>query len=178
MALLAAEGSDDISLRAVARAAGVSAMAPYRHFPDKAALLAAVAARGFAALRTALQAADDTAEPGGALVAQAVAYVDFAVGNPALFRLMFGPAREGDRLAPRNVGGTAFSVLAGRVAAESAPDERDALTLGCWALVHGLASLVLDGQLAEHAPSPPADLARRVASAMLAFRPPRPGTAH
>ena len=170
-------GSDEISLRAVARAAGVSAMAPYRHFPDKAALLAAVAARGFAGLRVALQAADDAAEPGGALVAQAVAYVDFALRNPALFRLMFGPPREGDHPALRKAGGTAFSVLAGRVAAESGPDERDALTLGCWALVHGLASLMLDGQLAGEARGPPTDLARRVATAMLALRAPGPNAA-
>ena len=175
MGLLGQTGADALSLRAVARAAGVSAMAPYRHYPDKEALLAAVAERGFAALRAALQAADRAAEqagpPGDALVAQAVAYVGFALANPALFRLMFGPPRAGAHPGLRDAGDAAFGVLADRVASAAAPAQRGALTLGCWALVHGLACLHLDGQLAGEAGESAAELTRGVAEAMLASQP-------
>ncbi len=168
--LLAQDGTDAISLRAVARAAGVSAMAPYRHFPDKEALLASVAARGFERLRAALRTADDVAPADDKLVSLAVAYVSFAVQNPALFRLMFGPPRAGSHPELGDAGQSAFSVLAERVAAEADPASRHALTLGCWALVHGLASLFLDGQLHEPASAP--DLARDIARAMMHTRSP------
>ncbi len=166
--LLAQDGTDAISLRAVARAAGVSAMAPYRHYPDKEALLAAVAMRGFDALRAALLKAD--AAPAGGLTAQAVAYVLFAVGHPALFRLMFGTPRAGCHSGLHEAGNAAFGVLARRVAAESPPHAQEMLTLGCWSLVHGLALLFLDGRLAEHAPAGPGEVTRRVAEAMLALQ--------
>ena len=165
--LLGQDGTESISLRAVARSAGVSAMAPYRHFPDKEALLAAVAARGFEALRGELQTADRAAASGSALVAQAVAYVGFAVANPALFRLMFGPPRAGAYPKLRGAGEAAFDVLASRVASEAKPDAREPLTLGCWALVHGMALLFLDGQLAGRTPASPGDVTRGVAEAML-----------
>ncbi|SDA27239.1 TetR/AcrR family transcriptional regulator [Sphingomonas sp. NFR15] len=127
------------SLREVARAAGVSAMAPYRHFADRAALLAAVADEGFAALRARLLAADDVADSRAALVAQGRAYVDFALSHPALFRLMF--SREKVRGVPE--GETAYTVLANRVA-RIAPDRAEVATLAAWGLVHGLATLLLD----------------------------------
>ena len=87
-------GADDLSLRALARAIGVSQTAPYRHFADKGELLAAMATRGYrqllGALRQAGQSAGDC--PQDQLVAVAHAYVDFAASNPQLFKLMFGPA--------------------------------------------------------------------------------------
>ena len=94
---------------------------PYRHFADKEALLAGVAAIGFERFAAALALADTTPDPRQALIAQGVAYVTFAGDNPALFRLMFGAKSfdlDGD-LAVQ--GHTAYGVLAGRVASLSTP---------------------------------------------------------
>ena len=166
--LLAEDGADAVSLRAVARRAGVSAMAPYRHYPDKEALLAAVAVQGFDGLRDVLRAADEAAPAGQALVEQAVAYVRYALENPALFRLMFGPKRVGTHPELAAAGDAAYAVLAARVAAEAPADaDRDARALGCWSLVHGLASLFLDGRISDKTKAPDGDVTRRVAEAML-----------
>ena len=171
--LLAREGADSLSLRAVARQAGVSAMAPYRHYADKEALLAAVAGFGFSGLRAALLAADAGAPPGGALIEQAVAYVRYALDNPALFRLMFGPRRVFVHPELLAAGQTAFAVLAGRVSAETpATEQRENRALACWSLVHGLASLFLDGRITDkRTPAEEDAMTRRVAGALLA-----PGT--
>jgi len=142
-------GTGELSLRAVARAAGVSAMAPYRHFADKAALLAAVAGCGFAALYDGLAAADSAPEPRAALLAQGLAYVAFARARPALFRLMF--MDQPGQLKPAGGDTGAYDVLARRVA-ELTPDDADSAALACWSIVHGLATLVLDGRLAGLAP--------------------------
>ena len=168
LALLADNGADALSLRAVARRAGVSAMAPYRHYPDKEALLAAVAVQGFDGLRKVLRAADQAAPAGQALVDQAAAYVRYALENPALFRLMFGPKRLGTHPELIAAGEAAYAVLATRVAAETPADaDRDARALGCWSLVHGLASLFLDGRISDKTATPDSDVTRRVAKAML-----------
>ena len=166
--LLAEAGTDAVSLRAVARRAGVSAMAPYRHYPDKESLLAAAAAHGFEGLRATLRQADSAAPPGQALVAQAVAYVRYALDNPALFRLMFGPRHLGKHPNLSTAGDSAYAVLADRVAADT-PDRTDhnARALGCWALVHGLAFLFLDGRISETGFAAPEDLTRAVALAVL-----------
>lgn len=166
--LLAEDGADAVSLRAVARRAGVSAMAPYRHYPDKEALLAAVAVQGFNGLRDVLRAADDAAPAGQALVEQAVAYVRYALENPALFRLMFGPKRLGTHPELTTAGEAAYTVLAARVAAEApANTDRDARALGCWSLVHGLALLFLDGRISDKTTALDGNVTRRVAEAML-----------
>jgi AcrR family transcriptional regulator len=166
--LLGEAGAEAVSLRAVARRAGVSAMAPYRHYADKEALLAAVATLGFERFRDALRAADWAAPAGQGLVAQAVAYVGFAVENPALFRLMFGPKRFGAHPELWAAGEAAYGVLAGRVAAETPVEaEREARALGCWSLVHGLAMLLLDGRLGDKAAVSAEDVTRLVAEAML-----------
>lgn len=168
LALLSERGADALSLRAVARRAGVSAMAPYRHYADKEALLAAVAAHGFDGLGAALRVADEAAVADQALVAQAVAYVGYALENPALFRLMFGSRRLGTHPELAAAGDAAYAVLAARVAAETpASVDREARVLGCWSLVHGLASLFLDGRVKDKIATPDDDLTRRVAEAML-----------
>ena len=167
--LLAEGDADALSLRAVARRAGVSAMAPYRHYPDKDALLAAVAIRGFDGLRDVLQTADGSGATAHPLVAQAVAYVGYAVAHPALFRLMFGPKRLGMHAELAAAGEAAYAVLAMRVEAEASnPADRDSLALGCWSLVHGLALLFLDGRIGGDAAAGEGEITRRVAEAMLA----------
>jgi AcrR family transcriptional regulator len=170
--LLAEDGSEALSLRAVARRAGVSAMAPYRHFPDKEALLAAVAADGFREFTVALEAADSRAPADQALVEQGVAYVGFACAHPALFRLMFGPPRQGMHPALKHDEAQAHGVLAARVAAETAAPLRQSRTLACWSVVHGLASLIIDGQIDISGTTPEA-LARTVAAGFLQTTPGR-----
>jgi AcrR family transcriptional regulator len=168
--LLAEDGTEALSLRAVARRAGVSAMAPYRHFPDKEALLAAVAADGFRAFRAALEAADGSAPPERALLEQGVAYVRFAWAQPALFRLMFGPPRQGAHPALKHDEAQAHGVLAARVAAETPAPLRQGRTLACWSLAHGLALLIIDGQIDLSGTTPEA-LARMVAASFLQLSP-------
>ncbi|MFK3888380.1 TetR/AcrR family transcriptional regulator [Sphingomonas sp. NPDC079357] len=133
-------GEAEPGIRALARAAGVSAMAPYRHFADKAALLAAVAERGFAMFLDALSAADAEGSDAERLVAQGGAYVAFACAHPALFRAMFACGAG----TPKQPDAPAFSILTGRVAALVGEDD-PVSALGCWAIVHGLATLALDG---------------------------------
>lgn len=144
-ALTALERGEEVALRAVAREAGVSAMAPYRHFRDKAALLEAVAMQGFDALRTALRAADQRPDAVTALVAQGEAYLAFARAHPALFRLMFAGHEGG----PPPVEDNAYGVMVQRVR-ELAPADTEAATLACWSTVHGMATLALDGGLPAH----------------------------
>ncbi len=141
--LLEAEGAEP-SLRSVAREAGVSAMAPYRHFADKAALLAAVASHGFAILRDALMNADKQPDHCQALFAQGMAFVDFARANPALFRLMY--SHEYGRADAGAVRGT-YEVLAKRVAG-IIPQHVAAATLACRSMIQGLAMIELSGRLA------------------------------
>src|SRR6516225_10440444 len=89
--ILSEAGVAGLSLRAAARRARVSAMAPYRHFADKEALLAAVAEHGFRELAARLTAAAATAvDPRAGLAALGVAYVLFACDQPSLLKLMFG----------------------------------------------------------------------------------------
>ena len=87
------EGPKGLSLRAVARLAGVSPAAPYRHFSGKEGLLAAVAREGLNALAESMESA--SAENVGLALAEfraiALAYVKFAAANPSHFRVMFGP---------------------------------------------------------------------------------------
>src|SRR5882672_8687872 len=109
VALVAEEQDWTFSLREVARRAGVTHNAPYNHFADKRDLLGAVAAVGFEMLRgSMLNAIAKTHAADEALVAVAQAYVGFAVDNPALYRLMFGPA-----LAEGAVGRPPTAELAG-----------------------------------------------------------------
>jgi AcrR family transcriptional regulator len=146
-ALLHEGGAEALSLRAAARRAGVSAMAPYRHFANKEALLAAVAAHGFTLLAARLAEADAAPDPANALVAQGVAYVRFACEDPSRFRLMFGAAQPQGYPDLRAAAGAAYAMLARRVAGLAEEGRRDDLTLACWSLVHGLASLLVDGQV-------------------------------
>ena len=139
------QGDGELSLRALARQVGVSATAVYRHFPDKDALLKALAAEGFRILAADQRAASEAAGGGVAgFGATGAAYVRFALKNPALFRLAFAhPAPPGHADQDE-----AMTML--RAAAEAfAPvgvDPRVA-ALQAWSLAHGLAVLMLDGHV-------------------------------
>ena len=147
--ILEKEGVEALSLRQIARRAGVSHNAPYRHFSDREALLAALAVEGFERLGAAQRKA---AESGG-LRAMGEAYVQFALQNPQRFRLMFGGriviARH-ERL--REVAARTFAGLSGALSTRvpEAQGARDA-SIAAWALVHGLAQLLLGGRIAAEA---------------------------
>ena len=149
------------SLREVARAAGVSHQAPYHHFRDREAVLAAIAEQGFQLLRAALTEAlaHERKEscPALRLASAGRAYVDFACAHPAHFRVMFRPDLVDLTRYPaaRSAGDAAFSCMAelvreARDAGLSAVPSEQALIALCWSVGHGLACLLLDGPLARH----------------------------
>lgn len=139
--LLDADGVDAVTIRAVARRAGVSHGAPRRHFPTRAQLLATVAQTGLADLDRRLAAPDLPAEPRARLRAAALAYVDFARERPGLFELI----TRHDLLEDSGVGlrGTSLAVLRSwhelvqAVSPGATPDDSLVLFTG----VHGLAAL-------------------------------------
>ncbi|WP_327579316.1 MULTISPECIES: TetR/AcrR family transcriptional regulator [unclassified Streptomyces] len=145
--LLEADGSSGLSLRAVARRAGVSPTAPYRHFADRDALASAVAAEGYQELAGYLTKAHPAPSTPDELAAVAVAYVQFALEHPALFRVMF--AEPCDPTSEERVAATAaISEYVRSIVRATFPDvDADALSTTVWALVHGLAFLHLDGKL-------------------------------
>lgn len=147
---LAAGDGGELGLRALARDVGVSATALYRHFPDKEALLDALADEGLRRLG-ALQTRAWTEAGGGAagFRATGIAYVRFAHDEPALFRLSFTrqmPERRGE--GQGDGGAVAYELLRAGVS-EALPGVGDADTaaLHAWALVHGLAMLILDRRI-------------------------------
>lgn len=152
MRQLAGSDADHLSLREIARKVGVSATAVYRHFPDKHALLTALADAGGAELAQRQMAAQEAAGGGRAgFDATGRVYVRFALENPALFRLM--SARAGERgmvdLATGEI--TGLGLLRRNVAALAAPGTSEETqrirTIRSWAMVHGLAMLMLEGQI-------------------------------
>ena len=137
--LLETQGSGGLSLREAARRAGVSHNAPYRHFPDRDALLAALAAEGFRML------ADSQAS---AARERGLAYVRFALQHPQRFRLMFGGVVPiGSYPELREQGLRAYKGLEDsfRDLGEDAP----VAAAAAWSLVHGLANLILNGHFAQ-----------------------------
>lgn len=148
--LLAERDAEALSLREVARAAGVSPTSVYRHFPDKEALMAALAGAGLERLASAQREAAALAGGGSAgFAATGRAYVRFALANPALFRLIFTspalkrPGSEGQ------AGSGAAAFLRENAAALAARSGGSASVHAAraWALAHGLAMLMLDGQI-------------------------------
>jgi len=147
--ILEKEGIEALSLRALARRAGVSHAAPYRHFPDRESLLAALAAEGFAMLGEAQRLAAAAAGARG----MGEAYVRFALEHPQRFRLMFGgTVRIAKHPALREVATRTFDGLSGALAARM-PEAKVATdaSIAAWALVHGLAQLLMEDRIAEAA---------------------------
>lgn len=134
-----------LSVRGIARVAGVSPTALYLHFPDRDALVAAAVDQGFIAFNTALGAAIDSADaPIAQLRAMGVAYLDFARSQPALYATLFTARRplvSDDDCGVDVDRDQAFDALVGVVEAiTSAPDARDrAMVL--WSALHGYATL-------------------------------------
>lgn len=144
---VSAKGAAAVSMASLARAAGVSQPAPYRHFADRDALLAELAVQGFAAFTAALLAAAE-ANDGDSIRAMALAYVTFGEQNVELYRLMFA-----SRLVPLAAPDSAlaiaadagFAPLLAAVAKRCPGPSAQAAATGIWALVHGLVMLKADG---------------------------------
>jgi len=148
--LLQAREADDLSLREVARAVGVSPTAVYRHFPDKGALLNALAAEGLGRLAAAQHAAAEAAGGGErGFIATGVAYVRFALANPALFRLTFGATAARNILdAPEHVpDAMAFLRANAAEAATAIGGDARVIAISAWSIAHGLATLILEQQI-------------------------------
>ncbi|MEU4088707.1 TetR/AcrR family transcriptional regulator [Streptomyces aureus] len=169
--LLEEDGSGALSLRAVARRAGVSATAPYRHFADRDALVSAVAAEGYRDLATNLATAHPSPTTAEDLSAVAVAYVQFALDHPAMFRAMF--AEPCDPTSEERVAATAvISEYVHGIVRRAFPDaEAGALSTTVWALVHGLAFLHLDGKLDASSPEIVAHQVRAAVTALFTTAP-------
>lgn len=162
LALLAEDGLESLSLRRIARRAGVSHGAPLRHFAGYGDLLAEVAAVGFRMLSETIEKSAAGLPPGAGprerLRAGSRAYVESAVANPALFALMFRPEALDERNASYlRHGSVAFEHLVTLVRSaqdagwHAARDTR-ALAASLWAAMHGLASLWTQRALAGPAP--------------------------
>jgi AcrR family transcriptional regulator len=138
----------DLSLRQIAREVGVSATAVYRHFPDKQALLKALAGAGIEELgRAQLAAAEAAKGSNAAFGATGRAYVRFALAHPGLFRLIFSHL---DPLGETVFGNSLAARLLQQKAAQAVgndPAQTQRLMVQAWAVVHGLAMLMLEGQL-------------------------------
>ena len=143
------EGGDpeQLGLRDLARRIGVSPTAAYRHFTNKEDLMASVAAEGFQELTEAMKVAEDGAQP---VVDIGLAYVEFALSHPGLFRLMFGPLLT-DREKHEGLRDSAAAALAvvetlGRGASDAG---RRASAMVSYSAIHGLANLSLMNVLSK-----------------------------
>lgn len=150
MRLLENSNAESLSLREIARQTGVSATAIYRHFPDKAALLTALAIEGFERLGRDQAKAMHTAGPGIAgFNASGRAYVRFALAHPTLFRMIMAMAPTNPELHDNLT--TPMQMLQANVAGLAPPGATQAelriAVLRAWSSVHGLTMLMLDGQI-------------------------------
>src|SRR5882672_11444712 len=156
------QGLEALTLRDVARRAGVSHNAPYRHFKDRNALLAALAEDGFRALGKALEGKSGTS--------MGEAYVRFGLANPARFRLMFsGSVRFGGHPALREASRLAYEALLSALRSRQDLQDPEVAAAAAWSLVHGLASLLLDGHF-ERATRSGADQERFITNVLKSVR--------
>jgi AcrR family transcriptional regulator len=147
-AILEREGPNALSLRAVAREAGVSPAAPYHHFKDKDELLSAIAHEGFERLKTALTAAcENERDPRRKMSDLGVAYVKFAQSHPALYQVMYDRARAEDALPQKDAGHDhdAFQIVKDALAEAGGNhfSETDIhlAAIASWCAAHGLAEM-------------------------------------
>ncbi len=152
--LIEADGPEGFTLRAAAKLAGVSDAAPYHHFADKDALLAAVAEEGFAKLYEDMKAAGEASSSAQhAARSMGTAYVIFAATQPAHFRVMAGRRAREQSEHPElfEAASRAFKIVRDSLMSSLAEGDLELpieqVVFGSWALVHGLAFLAIDGHL-------------------------------
>lgn len=156
--ILAREGIGGLSLRKVAQQAGVSHAAPYAHFADKQALIAAISTEGYRMLFNQLWAVREKYQddPKHQLVEAAWCYVHFAQTDPAHFRVTFSSAVEQEKDYPALVemtGKTFAQVVEIVSACQKAgllrPGPADAMAVTIWSIVHGFTALLIEGQISH-----------------------------
>jgi AcrR family transcriptional regulator len=161
-ALIAKKGPQGFSLREVARRAHVSEAAPYWHFTDREALLAAVAERGFVEMAQGMMTIRAAvADPRDRLHALGVGYVQFALAHPSYLRVMFGSEVPDKAAHPalKEAGARTFDLLVQAItdcqaAGQVQNGDPVVLAVAAWSIVHGLSALLVDGRLKEHVRSP------------------------
>ncbi len=164
-----AVGAAGVSMREIARRAGVSHGAPAHHFGDKTGIFTAIATEGF---RMAADAIAPAAEgPFGFLNGGAM-YVAFAIGHPGHFEVMYRPGLyrtdDPELVSARKA---AFDILdrsAANLASEWGIEDVDGLVVAGWSLCHGLATLLLAGNLRERLPHT-ADIASHITNGLIAL---------
>ncbi len=153
--MIAENGVEGVTMRSLGQQLGVSRAAPYRHFAGKVELLTAVAAEGFCRLQTTMAHASP---PETDLLIRyykmGEAYIQFAIENPTLYRLMLGEKSLSRENAPNlaSAADEAFATLQDMIEQCQQANLLKAgdpclLTYATWAMVHGVASLIIDGQL-------------------------------
>ena len=157
--ILASEGLGGLSLRKVAKHAGVSHAAPYSHFADKQALIAAISTEGFKQLfvqiKEIVEAHRD--HPKSLLIETAWAYVQFALNQPDRFKLMFSSVLEKEKDYPdfveysqKNFAQLVELVTVCQSAGILRPGPPDLTAVSIWAAVHGLVMLILEDQVSNY----------------------------
>ncbi|MEA2940072.1 MAG: hypothetical protein QOD09_601 [Bradyrhizobium sp.] len=157
--VLERDGLQGLTLRAVAREAGVSHAAPTHHFGDLTGLVSELAAIGFRQFNAAMAAADSSGpSPLDKAMARAKAYVAYARAHPGMYGLMFRTERlDMSRPSLHEAASASFAGLAGaigasraeQISAEALSLEQAAAIARAWSLVHGYTMLLLDGRLAD-----------------------------
>jgi AcrR family transcriptional regulator len=156
--ILAEEGLGGLSLRKVAKQAGVSHAAPYSHFADKQALIAAISTEGFKQLFSQIKSVAEKyrGDPETLLIETAWAYVQFALNAPDRFKLMFSSVLEKEKEYPdfveisqRNFQQLVDIVEICQGAGVLKAGDLDFIALSVWGTVHGFVSLLLEGQISH-----------------------------
>jgi len=165
----------DLSLRALARKAGVSQTAPYRHFEDKEALIVVLIQEGSMILQNNMIEISETSDdPIKQLIDMGVGYYDFSQEHPAHFRLMFGGSLEDKEkhahlFEQEKKGYDVLEAVVGKCLLQSEVKDLSPqmVRLSCWAHVHGLASLILNDVMNEDVPK--GDNKRSVVREVISF---------
>ena len=156
--ILAKEGVSGLSLRKVAKQAGVSHAAPYSHFADKQALIAAISTEGFKQLYKQIASAREaySQKPSALLLETARAYIQFAMNEPDRFKLMFSSVIEKEKEYPEFVEASYenFQQLVSVVetcqqAGLLKPGPSDLMAVSVWSSVHGMIMLIIEGQVSH-----------------------------
>ena len=156
--ILEEEGIGGLSLRKVAKQAGVSHAAPYSHFADKQALIAAISTEGFKQLYVQIESVHETyrEDPETLLIETAWTYVQFALNAPDRFKLMFSSVLEKEKeyaefveISQENFSQLVKIVEKCQQAGILKSGASDVVAVSVWSTVHGFTSLLLEGQISH-----------------------------
>jgi AcrR family transcriptional regulator len=156
--ILSQEGAAQLTLRNVAARAGVSHSAPYAHFADKQALIAAISTQGYQRLYDRIQAViqQHLGDPARLLIETAWTYVQFALNEPAYFKLMFSSVLERTRdypalvaISEKSFASVVQIIEACQAAGILHPGPPDVIAVSVWSAVHGFTFLLIEGQISH-----------------------------